>query len=370
MLLLKYLLIAIGAILLLGAACILAYDLYQLTKPRREEDLKPRPLRWRPALKAGLLALPPVLLGLSIIVIPSGVAGVRVSQISGARPGTLYPGVHSLLPLVERVELYNTRDMVYSALMSDDPKKKTDGLKSQSKEGLSVGLSVAVRYRLDPSKLYAIHMSLPEQIGDEVVAPVVTSTFRDLTTNYGVRELFTTKREEARLAASGRIQKHLAGDGIVVKEVILRDVQLPVEYARGLETLLLKEQENERLTVELEAKEKQVKVDLMEASSQKDITIKNAEAQAQAKVLDSRAELDRLKMMAEAEEVRIRRVASANSEKMRLEAEVLKTNPMLIQKIIAERLSDKVQIMMIPADVKNFFATDVLRSAMSPMVEK
>ena len=90
----------------------------------------------------------------------------------------------------------------------------------------------------------------------------------------------------------------------------------------------------------------------------------------QAKVLDSRAELDRLKMMAEAEEVRIRRVASANSEKMRLEAEVLKTNPMLIQKIIAERLSDKVQIMMIPADVKNFFATDVLRSAMSPMVEK
>lgn len=75
----------------LGAACILAYDLYQLTKPRREEDPTPRPLRWRPALKAGLLALPPVLLGLSIIVIPSGVAGVRVSQISGARPQSSTP---------------------------------------------------------------------------------------------------------------------------------------------------------------------------------------------------------------------------------------------------------------------------------------
>jgi len=44
---------------------------------------------------------------------------------------------------------------------------------------------------------------------------------------------------------------------------------------------------------------------------------------------------------------------------------VLKSNPMLIQKIIAERLSDKLQIMMVPVDGKNFFANDVMRSAFS-----
>jgi hypothetical protein len=38
---------------------------------------------------------------------------------------------------------------------------------------------------------------------------------------------------------------------------------------------------------------------------------------------------------------------------------------MLIQKIIAERLSDKLQIMMVPMDGKNFFANDVMRSAFS-----
>jgi hypothetical protein len=43
----------------------------------------------------------------------------------------------------------------------------------------------------------------------------------------------------------------------------------------------------------------------------------------------------------------------------------LKQNPMLIQKIIAERLSDKLQIMMVPIDGKNFFANDVMRSAFS-----
>ncbi len=44
---------------------------------------------------------------------------------------------------------------------------------------------------------------------------------------------------------------------------------------------------------------------------------------------------------------------------------MLKQNPMLIQKIIAERLSDKLQIMMVPVDGKNFFANDVFRSAFS-----
>ena len=54
-------------------------------------------------------------------------------------------------------------------------------------------------------------------------------------------------------------------------------------------------------------------------------------------------------------------MAQADAERLRLEAEVLKQNPLVIQKIIAEKLSDKVQIMMVPNDGKFFFANDVLK---------
>jgi hypothetical protein len=54
-------------------------------------------------------------------------------------------------------------------------------------------------------------------------------------------------------------------------------------------------------------------------------------------------------------------IAGADAERMRGEANVLKDNPLLIQKIIAERLSDKVQIMMVPMDGRFFFANDVLK---------
>ncbi len=93
-------------------------------------------------------------------------------------------------------------------------------------------------------------------------------------------------------------------------------------------------------------------------------------------MIDSKAEVERRHLLAVSDAETTRLNASANAETIRLtaaadaerlqgEAAVLKQNPMLIQKIIAERLSDKLQIIMVPTDGRNFFASDVLRSAFS-----
>ena len=419
MLMLKYLLLAAGIGLFAGAAAVIAYDIYLATQLRRllakgAEPVQslPRPIRWKLAGKLAGLVWPPLLLGLSIVVVADGSAGVRVSQLSGVRPGTLYPGVHVVLPLIERVVIYDIRDHVFSTAVAGDPKKKVEVLRVQAREGLSIGLAVAVRYRLDPKRLDAIHANLPQPIDEEIVAPVVATIFRQVAPNYIVREVFATRREELRQRAAEAISARLAEDGILVKEVLLRDIELPGEYARGLEGLLLKEQENERLGTETEIRQKQVRIAELEAEAQKtrdikraegaaqvrvleaksesdamqytlplkqkqieqtrleaearkEATLKNAEAAAAAKVIDSKAEFERRSLLANAEANRIRVTASADAERMKMEALVLKQNPLLIQKIIAERLSDKLQIMMVPSDGKFFFANDVMRSAFS-----
>jgi regulator of protease activity HflC (stomatin/prohibitin superfamily) len=89
--------------------------------------------------------------------------------------------------------------------------------------------------------------------------------------------------------------------------------------------------------------------------------VKNAEAMAQAKVIDSKAEMERRKFLTEAEADRIRVTAAADAERMKSEGAMLRQNPLLINKIIAEKLSDKLQIMMVPSDSKFFFANDVLK---------
>ena len=110
-----------------------------------------RAIRWSAAAKLVVFAAVSSLLGKSILVVPDGFAAVRVSQISGVRPGTLYAGTHLLVPLVQRAQLFDIREKVYSTAASENPRDKgLEVLTVEAREGLSVGLAVTVRYRVDP----------------------------------------------------------------------------------------------------------------------------------------------------------------------------------------------------------------------------
>jgi hypothetical protein len=108
MLALKYLLITGGLGMIFAAVCILTYDLYRemlyrraLETPGGAVGAAPVVVRWRTSLALAMLAWGPLLVAFSIVVVPSGMAGVRVSEMSGTVPGTLYPGAHVVMPLVE-----------------------------------------------------------------------------------------------------------------------------------------------------------------------------------------------------------------------------------------------------------------------------
>src|SRR3984957_6920599 len=425
MLLLKYLLLSAGIAMFVVAAGILAYYAYLLITWQRKrlntepEAGAPSPApttRWRTSAALVMLAWAPLLISAGIVIVPSGMAGVRVSQTKGTLAGTLYPGVHFVTPLVERVEIFNTRDQLFTTGISEEALSKGvvkgEPLHVQAKEGLTLGLAITVRYQIDPKRLDYIEANLPQPLEKEIVPAVVATAWRELVPEYSVREVFSAKREEVRQRSAEMIRKRLAGDGIVVKEVMLRDIELPEEYAKGLESLLLKEQENDRMGVETEIHQKQIKIteadadsakvqevkqaegqaavkvlqakseadamqytlplkqkqieqSKLEAEARKEATVKNAEAAGEAKLIDSKAEGERRKLLAQAEADRIRLTASADAERMASEAAILKQNPLLINKIVAERLSDKLQIMMVPSDGK-FFMNDVLKSMNMP----
>ena len=398
-----------------------------LPRPRRT-------IRLNMAAKLVVAAIVSLFLGKSIIVIPDGHAGIRVSQMYGVLPGTLYPGTHLIFPLFDRVQTYDIRDQVFATAAVASTKEQREVLTIDAKEGLAIGLGVTVRYRVDPQKLNYIQANVPQPMDAEVVEPVVTSIFREIGPNYVVREIFSSKREEFRQQVTRLITARLAQDGIVVKEVLVGRVNLPEEYAQGLEGLLLKEQQDDQTDIEAEIeakhvkiadsqaqeqkvreirkaeadaqaqvimakaqsdsmqytlplKQKQIEQSRLEAEARKQTTLEDADAQAQAKIIDSKAEQQRQALLtdseanrirvlaqadqqrenlrAEAEANRIHLTSQAEAEQLNLQAAALKANPMLVQLTVAQRLSDKVQIMMVPNDGKFFFTNDVLRSAVA-----
>ncbi len=427
MLALKLLLTVAGGLLIAAALAIPLYTLFlriqtmckRTTDPDSVVELEPIP--WRGPVALALAGCLPFLIAGSIVVVPSGMGGVRVSHIDGTLPRTLYSGVHFITPLVDSVQMFDLRDHMFTAGLGQEggkPAMQKAGLDVQSREGLTIGLGVTVRYRFDPSKLSSVEAHLPQPADKELVPPVVASAWRELAPQYNVREIFSSKREEVRGKASAIITRKLATDGIVVEEVMLSEIRLPDEYANGLEGLLLKEQEDDQLGIQTDIQQKQVKIaelqaeaeakqkvkaaegdaqskvveakgeadamqytlplkqkqieqSKLEAQARKEATIQNAEADAEAKVIDSKAELQRRNLLADAEASRIKLLATANAERMKSEADLLNRSPLLINKIVAERLSDKIQVVMVPSDGKFFFANDVFKSmAASPVIKQ
>jgi regulator of protease activity HflC (stomatin/prohibitin superfamily) len=429
---LKMLLMVAGMLMLATAVGIPLYELWMrvrillkkqngnsgLMGPKLVEPAT-EPMQWRLPVALALAGCLPMLIAASIVVVPSGMGGVRVSQIAGTLPGTLYPGVHWVAPLVESVKIFDLRDHLFTAGITDEggkDSKQKSALDVQSREGLNIALAVTVRYHLDPRRLDQVEEHLPQPVDKELVPPVVASAWRELTPGYTVQEIFSSKREEVRAKAAATITRKLGADGIVVDEVMLRDIHLPDEYAKGLEGLLMKEQENDQMGVATEIQQKQVKIaelqaeaeavqkvkqsegeaqsraveakgeadamqytlplkqkqieqSKLEAEARKEATIQNAQAEAEAKVIDSKAELERRNLLADAEANRVRLMAAADGERMKSEAALLNQSPLLINKIIAERLSDKIQVMMVPSDGKFFFANDVFKAAANPVLK-
>lgn len=417
MLALKLFFTVAGALMFAAALGIPLYGLWKRIEYARrkaagdESAVEPEEIPWRGPVALVITACLPLLIAASIVVVPSGMGGVRVSQIRGTEPGTLYPGLHFVMPLVESVQDFDLRDHLFTAGIQDEGVKahpQKASLNVQSREGLNIGLGVTVRYRLDPSKLSTVQAHLPQPADQQLVPPVVASAWRELTPNYTVREIFSTKREEVRQRAAAIITRKLATDGIVVEQVMLSDIQLPPEYAKGLEGLLLKEQQDDQMAVDTDIQAKQVKIaelqaeamaaqrvkqaegdararvveakgeadamqytlplkqkqieqSKLEAEARKEATIQNAEADAQAKIIDSKAEEQRRDLLAQAEAGRIRLLAAANADRMASEATLLNKSPLLIDKIIAEKLSDKIQLVMVPSDGKFFFANDIFK---------
>jgi len=111
MLALKYSLFVVALGLLGYAAGLVVFEVVARLRRGAEAGTEPAateapPLRWRMAAIVAASAALPFLLASAIAVVPSGQAGVRVSQLSGGKKGTLYPGAHLVTPLVDEVALF------------------------------------------------------------------------------------------------------------------------------------------------------------------------------------------------------------------------------------------------------------------------
>jgi regulator of protease activity HflC (stomatin/prohibitin superfamily) len=327
--------------------------------------------------------------------VAGGEVGLRVNQWTG-RFTSFQDGLAPVIPFIHGFRTYSLRDRVYQ------PNNDGEGFFFQSTEGLTLGADFTVRYALDMDRLPAMARNLPDDIDNEIVLPVIQGVLHKTFSRYTVREIFSSRRQEIQDEITNELQARLAEDGIKLKSLTLGKISLPPDYLAGMEKMLAAELATEQMKYTLELKEKEVKESELkaeaekvrrgkaaEAAAQEQIIaaqaqaeamkhilpfkekqirqreleaqaaklerIKTAQANAESRVIEAAAEADSRKKLADAEAYRLDQVGRVNSEQMAREGVILTKSPLLIQKTLAEKLSDKVQVIVAPPGTNGRF---------------
>jgi len=321
----------------------------------------------------------------------TGEAGVRENRFNGEvtqwRDGSVLvlPGLHEMRVFSLRDRNYRPAEMA----RADGPAPL------QSREGLSLGVDLSVRYALDPTRLRDVAARLPEDLDRQIVEPAIRGAIYKEFAKYTVREIFSTQRPEILKTVEADVKAKLAADGVLLRSIVIGKVDLPADYRRGMDQLLAEELASEKMRYTLELKDKRVKeVALdgeaektrrektaeahareqviaargqeeamkhvlplkerqieqrkLEAEADKQTRIRGAEASAAARKIEANGEADARQKLADAEAYRLEKVGKANADQMSREGLIVTAHPLLIQKAMAEKLSDKVQVIIAP----------------------
>ncbi len=263
----------------------------------------------------------------------------------------------------------------------------------QSIEGLSLGVALTIRYALDPDNLARLGAVRTDDVDGQVVQPAVQGTIYKIMTRYTVKEIFSSKRAEIQKTIEADLKPELAKEGVLLRAVEMGKVDLPNDYRAGMERLLQEELETEKMKHTLTLKDQQVKQSALEAEAEKVRREKAAEAAANEQVIAAKAQeeamkhvlpfkqkqIEQRKLEAEAEKLSRIRTAEGNAEARRIEAtgeadsrrkladaeiyrtenlgkvtsaqlerdgQALSRHPLLVQKTMADKLSDKVSVII------------------------
>lgn len=380
-----------------------------------------RPLRAMPAV-----GLRPLLLTLGTVAIATGAAYVlvrhppvqplepghlalRTNQLTGEtsiwREGPVWvvPGLHQLATLS-----LQDRNWTAAAMATADGPSP-----AQTVEGLSIGMDLRVRYAIDPARIGGAQaVSYPKDIDAQIIEPAVQATVYKIVARHTVREIFSSQRAQIEQDIETQIRERLKADGLLLRSVHIGQIDLPEDYRRGMEVLLTEGLSAEKMRYTLELREKQVKESELTASADKArrevaaeaaareqviaakaqeeamkhvlplkqrqieqrqleaeatrvARVKQAEGEAQARRIEATGEAEARQKLADAEAYRLKNIGKVNAEQMAMEGALITKHPLLIQKTMADRLSDKVQVIIASPSQGGFIGNNLLGTVAS-----
>jgi len=179
----------------------------------------------------------------SVVSVPTGHVGVLTlfGRVTGE---VLSEGIHLINPLKSVQKL---------SIQTQSVKESAN---TPSNEGLMLALDTSLLFHLDRAKAAEVYQKVGANYAEKVVEPTLRAAVRAATSAHTANALYTNARELVQQQIQDELSTALAQRGVVIENVLLRDVQLPPMLKSSIEAKQQAEQDALRMNFILQ-KEKQ-----------------------------------------------------------------------------------------------------------------
>lgn len=205
-----------------------------------------------------------VLLVVGLIAASSATSCVRTGHVGvvsvfGRVTGrTLPEGIHIVNPVSSVTEL---------SIKTQEIKERAN---VPSKEGLIMGLEASILYHLDPTQVASVYQQMGPTYADILLIPTFRSAIRAITAGNTAASLYSDGREGIAQQILEDVRRQVAPRGIIVENVLLRDLQLPDTLKHAIEAKQQAQQEAQRMEYVLQREKQEAERKRVEAAGIKD----------------------------------------------------------------------------------------------------
>jgi regulator of protease activity HflC (stomatin/prohibitin superfamily) len=196
------------------------------------------------------------LLNSSVKQIDAGHVGVQ-SLFGEVQNRVLTSGLNFVNPLVEVHDFdIKTQNYTMSSISTEGDKSGDDAIRVLSADGLEVVIDLTVLYSIIPSEAPKIFREIGPDYKNIVVRPITRTKIRDNAVYYDAVALYSKQRDEFQVKISQSIEKDFKSRGLILEQLLVRNITLPVSVKAAIESKINAEQDAQKMEFVLQ-KEKQ-----------------------------------------------------------------------------------------------------------------
>ena len=193
-----------------------------------------------------------------IRTVGAGRTGV-VRTFGNVHDKELHSGIHWLFPFWKNVDSMSIRIEEYTmaAATNEGDKVGDDSISARSSEGNIIGLDMTVLHRLVEDKASDVYKELGPNYVDTILRPTIRTAIRTTISKYTTAEVYSSKREIVEDELQLTIATAVEPRGVVIEKTLLRNVSLPGELDKSIESKLVAEQDALKMVFVLQQAEQE-----------------------------------------------------------------------------------------------------------------